>query len=230
MIKMANGIFQAKVSAIHSRLCKTNFTEDHLCNPEEVTSIPFPCASSSALPDRFSVDADGRFEFMGRENIKPLLILMRTLLSGGTIYCRISGITNYGATVILNVYGTRGYGKSFMLAAAVGLLLKEGHPVVFIPNALDLVSNALECLQAGLAVAFPDMVKEIELCRSESELIDLVYGMHFLLVVDQLNALEETAGLDRTEVQQASKLLKSIRSSRPYVRGYSANNYNATIF
>eukprot|EP01136_Pigoraptor_vietnamica_P014243 Opistho-1_new@56207 len=185
--------------------------------------MPFP--SADLLPVRFG-PGGGYFDFMGREPLEPLLDLMRTLSRGSKIPISATG---EGETDLLNVYGTRGFGKSFMLAAAVAVLLKEGHRVVFVPNARDVADKAIQCLRGSFAVAFPDLIDDIASCGSVPELASFVANLDYLLVVDQLNALEATALLGH-KAERALSDLTSIRGACAYVCGYSANNANATIF
>eukprot|EP01137_Pigoraptor_chileana_P024516 Opistho-2@92530 len=158
--------FQADVSAALSRLAATNIAVDDLFNPVMVWKIAFP--SPYSVPERFA--SGDYFEFMGRERLQPLLDLMRTLLSGSRIPCRYRGVDPQGETKKLNVYGTRGFGKSFMLAAAVALLLKEGQRVVFVPNARDIVDDPTVCLRASFAMAFPELIDDIALCDRVEDL------------------------------------------------------------
>eukprot|EP01137_Pigoraptor_chileana_P024513 Opistho-2@92526 len=101
-----------------------------------------------------------------------------------------------------------------MLAAAVALLLKEGQRVVLVPNAGDIVDDPTVCLRASFAMAFPELIDDIALCDRVEDLANLVGGknLNFLLVVDQLNALEVNAGLG-SEADRAMRDIRSIRCS-----------------
>eukprot|EP01137_Pigoraptor_chileana_P024198 Opistho-2@91743 len=217
-----------KIRALREAIGKAALTEDILKDPAVCSEIPFPSVSGN--PVRFDVKS-GNFAFFGREKIVSLLEKMRLLASGKFIKVRGNG----GNTQHMNVYGSSGYGKSFLLAAAVTLLLREGHRVVFIANAKTLLkSPPLKEFREAFCVAYPELIDAIFEC---DEIIDIANTVvkskgPYLLVVDQMNALELSAagGQGATALQIRESIVSLKLACSAAVWGYSANNENAKSF
>ncbi len=69
---------------------------DSLCSPTQVCALPFPQSFAPLPTDRFSIKADGTFDYMGREKFNDIYQLWNAA------FVRHSGL------LLINVYGTPG--------------------------------------------------------------------------------------------------------------------------
>ena len=141
-------------------------------------------------------------------------------------------------TLPINVYGTRGYGKSHIIAAVVVLLMKKkgGLPVLFLPQVRDMAdSDPLPYLRAAALLTFASasdaqIMSDIEDCDSLSALTAVISKHQFILVADQLNSLKEDSRIADDKKKLVRNLLDTLGGGRVYVRGFSANNQTAQVF
>jgi hypothetical protein len=70
---------------------------DSLCSPAEVSALPFPQSFAPLPTDRFSIKADGTFDYMGRDKFNDIYQLWHTS------FVQRSGL------LLINVYGTPGF-------------------------------------------------------------------------------------------------------------------------
>jgi hypothetical protein len=66
------------------------------------------------------------------------------------------------------VYGTRGYGKSHMLAALACLLVRQGERVVYLPDCFAMLHDPLEYLQLALLFTIRNVSSREQICRCET--------------------------------------------------------------
>lgn len=130
--------------------------------------------------DRFSLH-DNQFLYMGREKFAELWKLVEQLKESG--YSKLS------------VYGTVGYGKSYMLAALVCLLMSHGDSVVYLPDCRALLLDPVEYVKTAMVLTFAareDIQREITEIESE-EGIKQFFNRHrrprVIFVVDQAHEL-----------------------------------------
>ena len=67
-----------------------------LCSPTKVCALPFPQSFAPLPTDRFSIKADGTFDYMGREKLNDIYQLWHSA------FVQRSGL------LLINVYGTPG--------------------------------------------------------------------------------------------------------------------------
>lgn len=183
--------------------------------PSKWSTLPFPCISDSPV-DRFTFNDAGDFRFMGRVSLP-------------TIYAEIEKVA---MTKRVNIYGTKGYGKSHIIAAIVAQMMKDNrNPVVFLPHAGDLAATPVTYLQGALALAFArnaESLDQIARCDSVDQLLCVVKGLpSFVLVVDQMNSLEELSSLDKGARPRAIEIINRLQDTIKCivcVKGFSANN------
>ena len=97
----------------------------------------------------------------------------------------------------LIVYGTRGYGKSHLLAALVCLLAAGKTHVVYVPDCRELMKRQVRYMKAAMLFAWAgdtskqqailmldDLKAMDEFLEEQSAILNVVF------VIDQLNALE----------------------------------------
>ena len=186
-----------------------------LDNPSKWSTLPFPCISDSPV-DRFAFNDVGDFCFMGRVSLP-------------TIHAEIERMSK---TKRVNIYGTKGYGKSHIIAAIVAQMMKDNkNPVVFLPHAGDLAATPMTYLQGALALAFArdaKLLDQIARCDSVDQLICVVKCLpSFVLVVDQMNSLEESSSLDMGAKPRAIEIISNLQDTINCivcVKGFSANN------
>jgi hypothetical protein len=147
----------------------------------------------------------------------------------------IDSAMSRGKTLPINVYGTKGYGKSHIIAAVVVLMIKLGKPrVLFLPQVRDMADVGwTEYLRAALLLTFADehdMSVAILDCSGVDAMIELVTSQSFILVADQLNSLEESSKISPDEKIVVRNILKRLGENRLQVRGFSANNQTAADF
>src|SRR5207248_2589765 len=89
------------------------------------------------------------------------------------------------------LYGTRGYGKSYMLAALVCYLVAQDERVVYIPNCRELLKDSVKYVQAAMLFAWADdSTAQEEIIKLHNEdAISAFFDSQkpLIIVVDQKN-------------------------------------------
>jgi hypothetical protein len=135
---------------------------DKLSDPTLEHTLPFPFVGFEA-PVRFKVDnvTEENWLYIGRTKFKELVQQLKVV--------RVS--LNY-TTVWL--YGTRGYGKSHLLAALVCYLAaRDKERVVYIPDCRAVLKNPVTYIQAAMLFAWADdttIQEEIMRLNTEKEI------------------------------------------------------------
>ena len=150
-------------------------------DPNEVFDLPFP--SVNKIPPRFSLLNQRKFSYMGRERFSLVWKIF------GTVESR----PDQRQAVYL--YGGKGYGKSYILAALTCLLIRTGRRVVYLPDCRAWLFDPLRYLRNALVVAFVNCQlsrEEILDCKNLESLVNFCAGYRDRLcfIVDQLNALD----------------------------------------
>jgi len=115
-----------------------------LSNPAFHDILPFPFVGP-AVPTRFRANADSEdsWFYVGREMFMGLLD-------------RLSHVRKARNRTALWVYGTKGYGKSHLLAALVCYLAAQGERVVYIPDFRECVKSPVAYVRAAMLFAWAD--------------------------------------------------------------------------
>jgi hypothetical protein len=189
-----------------------------LSNPAFHTKLPFPFVGP-VVPTRFPTDPDSEdnWFYMGREMFVRLLNKLK--------YVRKA--RNRSA---LWVYGTKGYGKSHLLAALVCYLAAQEEPVVYIPDCRECVKSPVEYLQASMLFAWADdktMQDEI-ITLDTQEKIERFFKRHpdAIIFIDQLNGCEGMEWEDhptRKRKGEIKQWLESCRVRHTAILSTSAN-------
>jgi hypothetical protein len=136
----------------------------------------------------------------------------------------------------LIVYGTRGYGKSHLLAALVCLLAAGKTHVVYIPDCRELMKGQVKYMKAAMLFAWADdtskqqailMLDDLkamdEFLEEQSAISNVVF------VTDQLNALETEKDDSQKTINVKSELQQWLDGLlSPRIKGIlssSANNH-----
>jgi hypothetical protein len=156
---------------------------DQLSNPAFHDVLPFPFVGP-AVPTRFRANADSEnsWFYVGRETFMKLL-------------GRLRYVQNAPDRTALWVYGTKGYGKSHLLAALVCYLAAQGERVVYIPDCRECVKRPVAYVRAAMLFAWADdktMQDEIITLNTQGE-IEHFFERHSNLTffIDQVNGFEE---------------------------------------
>ena len=133
--------------AIHNLLSELpeSFVDD-CSNPSKKADLPYPFLYDITPVDRFKLtkrNGVNYFTYFGR-------------LAFTKVMQEINDLKKRGGYRKLFVYGTMGYGKSFILTAVTCALIYQGRRVV-IPDCRALNDvNHLEYIKSGLKLAFAD--------------------------------------------------------------------------
>jgi hypothetical protein len=138
-------------------------------------------------------------------------------------------------TLPINVYGTKGFGKSHVIAATVLLLMKEGeHSVLFLPQARDMADKGpTEYLRRAALLTFADnadVASKLLDCATVDHLIEELQEHSFILVSDQMNSLEESVKIAEAQKNETSTVIRKLGEKVLHIRGFSANNETAQVF
>jgi len=187
-------------------------------DPNEVFDLPFP--SMNKIPPRFSLLDNSRFSYMGRECFSQVW--------------EAYGIVKHNSRQhqAIYLYGSKGGGKSYILAALACLLVRTGTPVVYIPDCRAMLLDPLNYLKMAILFAFVNSkpsCEEILDCQNLKSLTNFCIRYHQLcFIVDQLNALDpEPMGQDKIPNEDKSslrRLLLQISAKHILITSASANH------
>jgi hypothetical protein len=191
-------------------------------DPNEVFDLPFP--SMNEIPSRFSLLDNSRFSYMGRECFSQVW----------ETYGIVKDNSRQRQAIYL--YGSKGGGKSYILAALACLLVRTGTPVVYIPDCRAMLLDPLNYLQTAILFAFVNSkpsCEEILDCQNLESLTnfciryELAFGQ-LCFIVDQLNALDPEP-MGQGEVPNKDKgllrrLLQQISADHILITSASANH------
>ncbi len=190
-------------------------------NPENSLLLPFPFLGENKPVERFFIDDDNKFLYIGRKAFDEVLKIINEFRFGrGFMKCYI--------------YGTMGYGKSYILATIVCFLFRTGKRVVYLPDCRGLAMDTVDYVKSALYLAYEnnsDKISEINDCETLDEIVKFCKGESepLYIVVDQLNALDNH---NDTEIKEADKdrikdVLNRMTASHYYIKSSSANNISA---
>jgi hypothetical protein len=193
-----------------------------LSNPTFDTKLPFPFVGQT-VPDRFQVngkDDERNWFYMGREKFAEL----------SEEFERTRDNCQRPALII---YGTRGYGKSHLLAALVCCLAAREEKVVYIPDCREFVKQPVPYIRAAILFAWADDKSKQQriMALDTLEEIDWFFqGQNdVIFVIDQTNALEEEEGDDVPTINKKAQLyywLEGIQVTGKAILGSSTNNHS----
>jgi len=161
-----------------------------LSDPAFRSRLPFPFVRG-AVPDRFNVDRDGTWPYVGREKFKEFL----------------QGVKDVRKSPVYSVYwlyGTQGYGKSHLLAALVCYLAAQDEErIIYLPTCRSFLSGPVQYFQAAMLFAWADdlaMQEKIMTLNTREKIDDFFeYQSNVIFVVDQLNAFKSDNSIDATK-------------------------------
>jgi chromosomal replication initiation ATPase DnaA len=172
--------------------------------------LPFPFVGPF-LPTRFKPDSgsgsEGNWFYVGREKFVELLDRLRDVRKSH----------NRSA---LWVYGTKGYGKSHLLAALVCYLTAQGERVVYIPDCRECAKKPVAYVRAAMLFAWADdkTIQDEIITLDTQEKIENFLDCHLnaIFCIDQVNGFAETES-------EVKKWLDSCRAWHKAILSTSAN-------
>ena len=204
-----------RIAGLQEQLSKIKNDPKEYSDPRIVAQLPF--TSVTQIPSRFR----NTFAYMGREMFSQIWSTWLAVKDDDQRYRAIY------------VYGTQGYGKSYMLAALACLLVRQGERVVYPPDCFAMLSDPLRYLQVALLFAIRDASSHEQICSCET-VDDLAsFCAHYTtgrlcIIADQLNALDpDPQGRDVFTNKAKSDLLavlQRISNKNVYIKRASANH------
>ena len=160
-------------------------------DPAFHNKLLFPFVNDT-VPTRFGIDNENKWFYMGREIFTELLneVQKPWLPDRSSLW----------------VYGTRGYGKSHLLAALVYCLSAMKKRIVYIPDCRGCLIDPIPYIQAAMLFAWADdesKKEEIMALNTWTEIYGFFYDFRYassgdsrelIFVIDQMNALAELDG------------------------------------
>ncbi|CAG8593909.1 20149_t:CDS:2, partial [Racocetra fulgida] len=169
--------------------------------------------------DRFAINEDGCFTFMGRKEFINVLNEINTFKSR----------TGY---MEMFIYGTVGYGKSHILTAIACFLLRNGRRVVYLPDCRKLAVDPMEYIKSALFLTYVDddaKTSEINACESFDQIIKFCRSLDETLyfIVDQMNALDDCndTEINPEKKRQVKENIDKLCWNHFYIKSSSANNH-----
>ncbi|CAG8624233.1 4022_t:CDS:2, partial [Scutellospora calospora] len=209
----------ATASKIMESIMKLPDICDVYSDPKNFLSLPFPYPGSNKPVDRFVIDVDGFFTFMGRKKFNSVLDKIKEFRSS-TGYMRMF------------IYGTVGYGKSYILTAIACFLIRIGKRVVYLPDCRELALDPIIYIKSALFLTYVDddaKTSKINTCESFDQIIKFCRSLDETLyfIVDQMNALDDynDTGINPEKKLQVKENIDKLCLGHFYIKSSSANNY-----
>lgn len=193
-----------------------------LSNPTFDTKLPFPFVGQT-VPGRFRVngkDDERNWFYMGREKFTELRERFEHLRSD----IRLS---------TLIIYGTRGYGKSHLLAALVCYLAAQEEKVVYIPDCREFMKQPVPYIIAAILFAWADdnSKQQMIMTLDTQEKIHQFFKRQkkVVFVIDQVNAFQTGENDKEYTANKKARLhewLQDLMAPHKAVLSSSANNHS----
>src|SRR5437667_442485 len=119
------------------RIMKLPENPDVYSDPKGQRLLPFPFIGSLKPVERFALDNDCSFTFIGRREFKNALDNINKLRA------------NCGYMEMF-IYGTMGYGKSYILSAIACYLFRIKKRVVYLPDCRALSMQPVSYIKSAL--------------------------------------------------------------------------------
>ncbi|KIX05606.1 uncharacterized protein Z518_06478 [Rhinocladiella mackenziei CBS 650.93] len=153
---------------------------DKLSDPTSNHTLDFPFIGS--IPERFNEPdiTEGKWLYMGRTMFKDFLH-------------EVKKVRKSRAYEICWLYGTKGFGKSHLLAALVCYFAAQDERVVYLPDCRCLLDDPVSYVKTAMLLAWADdftTQKEIMALRTQDHIKDFFGSQeNVIFVVDQMDVL-----------------------------------------
>lgn len=216
----------------------------NLATPSCLTSLPFLWLEPDA-PERIQltrhINGCSTFEFMGRSKMTELLSTIRGLRTALPQYASTTHPEAHFMKLL--IYGTPGWGKSYMMAAAAVILRRDFFDqqtplrVVYLPDCGQLREDPINYMKTALLLAFAEnlsFMKQIHLCSTVEQLITFCQTIpktnsYLLFLADQTNKLtaKNTDPVKKQEKKDVADSLLHRASFRHFlIEAISINDSN----
>jgi len=191
-----------------------------LSDPAFKSRLPFPFVGKT-IPNRFYVDdntEDKSWLYVGREKLAHLL-------------SKFEHIRHSSGWKTVYVYGTRGYGKSHLLAATVCVLAATETKVVYIPDCREFIQEPVRYMITAMLFAWVDdesKQQDIMALKTQEDIYKFFRGKKdVVFVIDQLNFLQKQDQNDKfaDKKLQLYNWLINLKASHKAILSSSANNH-----
>ncbi|GBC36095.1 hypothetical protein GLOIN_2v1736613 [Rhizophagus irregularis DAOM 181602=DAOM 197198] len=216
-VKLADPNIISTARRIMEDIMKLDENETIYSDPKNFLSLPYPYLGEKLPIDRFDIDHDGSFIFMGRTKFEQVLEDINKLRPRS--YMK------------LFIYGTVGYGKSYILTAIACFLFRTRRRVVFLPDCRQLAVDPVEYIKLALFLTYENddvKISEINACEDFCHIIKFCKSLEEKLyfIVDQMNALDEgdNTGISLEKKRQIRENLDKMVDNHFYIMSSSANN------
>ncbi|CAB5394658.1 unnamed protein product [Rhizophagus irregularis] len=216
-VKLADPKIISTARRIMEDIMKLDENETIYSDPKNFLSLPYPYLGEKLPIDRFDIDHDGSFIFMGRTKFEQVLEDINKLRPRS--YMK------------LFIYGTVGYGKSHILTAIACFLFRTRRRVVFLPDCRQLAVDPVEYIKLALFLTYENddvKISEINACEDFCQIIKFCKSLEEKLyfIVDQMNALDEgdNTGISLEKKRQIRENLDKMVDNHFYIMSSSANN------
>ncbi|UZO21852.1 uncharacterized protein OCT59_014236 [Rhizophagus irregularis] len=216
-VKLADPKIISTAHRIMEDIMKLDENETIYSDPKNFLSLPYPYLGEKLPIDRFDIDHDGSFIFMGRTKFEQVLEDINKLRPRS--YMK------------LFIYGTVGYGKSHILTAIACFLFRTRRRVVFLPDCRQLAVDPVEYIKLALFLTYENddvKISEINACEDFCQIIKFCKSLEEKLyfIVDQMNALDEgdNTGISLEKKRQIRENLDKMVDNHFYIMSSSANN------
>ena len=198
-------------------------------DPAFHNKLLFPFVNDT-VPTRFGIDNENKWFYMGREIFTELLNEVQK-----------PWLPNRSS---LWVYGTRGYGKSHLLAALVYCLSATKKRIVYIPDCRGCLNDPIPCIRAAMLFAWADDESkkgEIMTLKTWAEIYEFFQNCRYasfrgsrerelIFVIDQMNALAQLNVDDDSEKTNKANLRDWLRKFTAGHKAIFSTSANYTTF
>ncbi|PUU79217.1 hypothetical protein B9Z19DRAFT_1125584 [Tuber borchii] len=194
-------------------------SKEMLSDPAFMTKLPFPFVFNT-LPNRFKFESknnEHNWIYTGREKFAELLDKFQEI-------CKSPHNSGFW------LHGTRGYGKSHLLAALVCYLTARGERIVYIPDCHECMKDPVSYIKTAMLFAWADDDDQREsiilLKTMEAIYRYFLRARNTIFVIDQLNALGCMTGDSPEQEEKKGKLetwLLKYRARHKSILSASAN-------
>jgi hypothetical protein len=188
----------------------------HFSNPAFSSKLLFPFVGP-VVPTRFSLDNEEKWFYMGREKF----IELRNNLTDKKWRRNRSALW---------LYGTKGYGKSHLLAALIYYLSATKARVVYIPDCRECLKEPIPYIQVAMLFAWSDdenLQREIVGLNTYEEINHFFKrGKNVIFIIDQVNGLAQSEKDDNNTAMEKGALrrwLTKFRTGHKAILSTSAN-------
>ena len=198
-------------------------------DPAFHNKLLFPFVNDT-VPTRFGIDNENKWFYVGREIFTELLneVQKPWLPDRSSLW----------------VYGTRGYGKSHLLAALVYCLSATEKRIVYIPDCRGCLIDPITYIRAAMLFAWADdesKKEEIMTLKTWAEIYEFFQNCRYasfrgsrerelIFVIDQMNALAQLNVDDDSEKTNKANLRDWLRKFTAGHKAIFSTSANYTTF